>query len=115
VDMIIEVEADELAMDLPFDDQLVVLDVRQPTEFADGHVKEAVNIPLSEMTDPARMANLEEEHNIYMHCAGGYRSVIAASLLKRQGIHNLRNVAGGWAKIKEQEKIGVVKENSVLN
>jgi hypothetical protein len=41
--------------------------------------------------------------------------VIAASILKRQGIHNLRNVLGGWAKIKEQEKIETVKESSVLN
>jgi rhodanese-related sulfurtransferase len=67
------------------------------------------------MTDPANIANLEEEQNIYVHCAGGYRSVIAASLLKRQGIHNLRNVLGGWAKIKEQERIETVKESSVLN
>lgn len=114
-DMIIEVEADELAMDIPFDDALVVLDVRKPAEFADGHVKDARNIPLDELTDPAAMAEFEEEQNVYVHCAGGYRSVIAASLLKRQGIHNLRNVTGGWEKIKEQEKIETVKENSVLN
>jgi rhodanese-related sulfurtransferase len=50
-----------------------------------------------------------------VHCAGGYRSTIAASLLKRQGIHNLHNVLGGWAKIKEQEKIEIEKEKSVLN
>ena len=67
------------------------------------------------MTDPARMANIEEDQNVYVHCAGGYRSVIASSLLKRQGIHNLRNVAGGWGKIKEQEKAEIVKETSVLN
>ncbi len=102
-------------MDIPFDPLLVVLDVRKHTEFGDGHVKDAINIPLDEMTDPAIMANLEDDHNIYVHCAGGYRSVIAASLLKRQGIHNLRNVVGGWAKIKEQEKIPTEKEKSVLN
>jgi hydroxyacylglutathione hydrolase len=115
IDMIIDVEADELAMDIPFDDHLVVLDVRRPAEFADGHVKDAVNIPLNEMTDVVNIANLEEEQNIYVHCAGGYRSVIAASLIKRQGVHNIRNVVGGWAKIKEQNKIEKVKENSVLN
>jgi len=49
-----------------------------------------------------------------VHCAGGYRSVIASSLLKRQGFHNLRNVVGGWSKIKEQ-KIEIEKETSVLN
>ena len=115
IDMIIDVEADELAMDLPFDPNIVILDVRKPAEFGEGHIKDAQNIPLIDMTDPANIANLEEEQNIYVHCAGGYRSVIAASLLKRQGIHNLRNVLGGWAKIKEQERIETVKESSVLN
>lgn len=114
-DMIIDVEADELAMDLPFDENLVVVDVRKPTEFADGHVKDAENLPLTEMTDPLTMSHFEEEQNIYVHCAGGYRSVIAASLLKRQGIHNIRNVLGGWNKIKEQKNIKVEKETSILN
>lgn len=115
IDMIIDVEADELAMDLPFDENILVLDVRKPTEFADGHVKDALNIPLNEMTDPVNFSEFEEEQNIYVHCQGGYRSVIAASLMKRQGIHNLRNVLGGWNKIKDQEKIEKEKETSVLN
>lgn len=115
VDMIIDVEADELAMDLPFDENLVVLDVRRAAEFADGHVKDALNLPLNEMTDTAVLSQFGDEQNIYVHCAGGYRSVIAASLLKRQGIHNLRNVLGGWSQIKEQEKIKTEKEKSVLN
>jgi hydroxyacylglutathione hydrolase len=115
IDMVVEVEADELAMDMPFDQKLVVIDVRRETEFGDGHVENAVNIPLDELTDPGTMANIEDTHNIYVHCGGGYRSVIAASLMKRQGIHNLRNIIGGWDKIKEQKNIKTVKENSVLN
>ncbi len=115
IDMIIDVEADELMMDIPFDDKLVVVDVRKPTEFAEGHLKDALNVPLNDLTDPASMANMEEDMNIYVHCAGGYRSVIASSLLKRQGIHNLRNIVGGWGKIREQEKAEIVKETSVLN
>ncbi len=115
IDMIIDVEADELMMDIPFDKNLIVLDVRKPVEFAEGHLNEAINLPLQEMTDPANMANFEDRHNLYVHCASGYRSVIAASLLKRQGIHNLRNIAGGWNKIKEQEKVQIVKDASVLN
>lgn len=114
-DLIIDVEPDELMMDIPFDKNLVVVDVRKPVEFAEGHLQNAINIPLNEMTDPASMANIEERHNLYVHCASGYRSIIAASLLKRQGIHNLRNVAGGWGKIKEQEKVEIIKEASVLN
>ena len=114
-DLIIDVEADELMMDIPFDKNLVVVDVRKPIEFAEGHLQDAVNIPLIEMADLGSMANFEDHHNVYVHCGGGYRSVIAASLLKRQGIHNLRNIAGGWSKIKEQEKAEIVKEASLLN
>ncbi|MBL7733668.1 MAG: MBL fold metallo-hydrolase [Chitinophagaceae bacterium] len=114
-DMIIDVEADELMMDIPHDDNLVVVDVRRETEYADGHLKDAVNLPLNELTDPGSMANIEDTDNLYVHCAGGYRSVIAASILKKQGIHNLRNVVGGWSKIKEQERAEIVKETKVLN
>ncbi|HJW16768.1 MAG TPA: rhodanese-like domain-containing protein [Flavisolibacter sp.] len=114
-DMIINIEADELAMDIPFDDKLVVLDVRKPTEFAEGHVKDAINIPVNELIDPLNIASLEEDQNIYVHCQGGYRSMIATSLLKREGVHNLRNILGGFNKIKEEPKIKTEKEKSVLN
>ena len=115
IDMIIDVEVDELAMDMPYDDNLIPVDVRRETEFGDGHVRGALNIPLNELVDPGSMANVEEFQNLYIYCGSGYRSVIAASLMKRQGIHNLRNVVGGFKAIKEQEGIEIVKENSVLN
>ncbi len=115
IDMVIDVEADEMAMDIPFDDNLIVVDVRRETEFGDGHLAGSVNIPLDEITDPASLGNFEDNHNIYIHCATGYRSVIASSLFKKQGIHNIRNVVGGWAMIKELKKIKIEKENSVLN
>lgn len=114
-DMIIDIEADELAMDIPHDPNLVIVDVRRETEFADGHVVNAQNLPLNEMNDVVNLAHFEDNQNLYIHCAGGYRSVIAASLLKREGTHNLRNVLGGWGKIKEQKNIPTQKEASVLN
>ena len=97
------------------DPRLVVVDVRREPEYADGHVAGAQNIPLTEMTDLVNLSGFEDTQNLYVHCAGGYRSVIAASLMKRQGIHNLRNVLGGWGKIKEQKTIKVEKDASVLN
>jgi len=115
IDLIIDVETDELAMDIPYDENLVVVDVRKEVEFADGHVKDAVNIPLGNMVDPGSMADIEDTDNLYLHCASGFRSIIAASLMKRQGFHNLRNILGGWAKIKEQEGIKTEKEAAVLN
>jgi rhodanese-related sulfurtransferase len=102
-------------MDLPFDDHLIVIDVRKPNEFAEGNINGAVNIPLNEMTDPGSMANFGDEDNLYVHCSAGYRSIIAASLLKKQGIHNLRNVTAGWDQIKKLEKVEIVKDKTVLN
>ena len=115
IDMIISVESDELAMDLAHDPKALVIDVRREAEFADGHVKDAVNLPLNEMTDVAQIAHFEDDQNLYIHCAGGYRSVIATSLMKRQGVHNLRNIIGGWERIKDEKKIPTKKEVSVLN
>ncbi|QEH40299.1 rhodanese-like domain-containing protein [Chitinophaga sp. XS-30] len=115
IDLIISVDPDELAMDLPHDPNLVVIDVRKPAEYADGHIKDALNITLSEMTDPGSLADLEDNHNLYVHCQGGYRSVIACSVMKREGIHNLRNVNGGFAKMKDQKGLAVVQEKNVLN
>jgi glyoxylase-like metal-dependent hydrolase (beta-lactamase superfamily II)/rhodanese-related sulfurtransferase len=115
IDMIISIEADEFAMDLPHDTKLLAVDVRKENEFAEGHVKGAVNMPLNDLTDTAMIAGLEEDQNIYVYCGGGYRSVIAASLIKKQGVHNLRNIEGGWAKIKEEKRIPSEKDISVLN
>ena len=115
IDLIIDIEADELALDIKHDAKLAILDVRRETEFGDGHIKNAVNLPLSEMTDIVQIANIDDDQNLYVHCGGGYRSVIASSLLKRQGYHNLRNVLGGWNKIKEEKDIEIEKEASVLN
>jgi glyoxylase-like metal-dependent hydrolase (beta-lactamase superfamily II)/rhodanese-related sulfurtransferase len=115
IDMIIDIEADELAMDIKYDLNSMVVDVRTETEFAEGHIKNAINVPLAEMTDIAQIANFKETQNLYIHCGTGYRSAIASSLLKRQGYNNLRNVLGGWAKIKEEPGIEMAKETSVLN
>ena len=115
VDLIVNIDAEEFAMDLPFDPKLKIVDVRRETEFADGHVPAARNIPLETLVDPGTMAEFDDSDNIYIHCAIGYRSTIACSLLKRQGIHNLHNITGGWDAIKKLEGLEIVKENSVLN
>ncbi len=115
IDMIVNVDAAELAMDIPFDEHLVILDVRRPVEFAEGHIENAVNLPLVDIKDPGNLAQLDEHSNLYIHCARGYRSVIAASLLKQQGFNNLRNVSGGWDFIKHTKGFKIVKETSALN
>ncbi|PSL49079.1 glyoxylase-like metal-dependent hydrolase (beta-lactamase superfamily II) [Chitinophaga niastensis] len=114
-DMIITVEADELAMDIPHDPNLVIVDVRKPIEYADGHIKNSINLSLGDMMDPGKMADFDDHHNLYVHCQGGYRSIIACSILKKEGIHNLRNIDGGYAKMKDQKGLQVVQEKTVLN
>ena len=115
IDLVVNIDADEFAMDLPFDPKLKVVDVRRETEFADGHVAGARNIPLETLTDLGNMAEFNDTDNIYIHCASGYRSTIASSLFKRQGIHNLHNIVGGWDEIKKIDGLEIAKENSVLN
>jgi glyoxylase-like metal-dependent hydrolase (beta-lactamase superfamily II)/rhodanese-related sulfurtransferase len=116
IDLVIDIEADELAMDLSFDEKAIVLDVRNETEFAERHLENAKNLSLNSLTDPGMLSFIEDTDNLYLHCAGGYRSVIAASILKREGFHNLRNILGGWSSIQElKDKFHIVKEASVLN
>ena len=95
-DLIIDVEVDELAMDIPFDEYLMVLDCRTEADFDKSHIKNSVSLPLADMGDPGSMSELDEHFNIYILTENGENSTLAASLLKKQGIHNVRIVLGGW-------------------
>ena len=79
-------------------DGVHVLDVRRMTEAEAGHIRQATVIPLSDLSKNLDTLDPEETH--YIHCAGGYRSVIAASLMRAKGFQHLVNVHGGWRKIK---------------
>jgi rhodanese-related sulfurtransferase len=111
-DLVIGVEADELIMDIPFDENLLVIDVRFPDEFEAAHLKDAINLPLDEMTDIAELANFEENQNLYLHSMGTNRASTAASLMKRQGYHNLRVIEGGFVAISRESKAEIVKASS---
>jgi hydroxyacylglutathione hydrolase len=115
IDLLINIEPDELAMDIPFDDNLIIIDVRKEVEFNEGHIDIAQHMPLVEMSDPGTFATLEEHMNVYVYSQHGYRSVIAASLMKRQGLHNIRNVAGGMEDILKEKRIQITQEKSGLN
>ena len=75
----------------------VVIDVRRPTEFQAGHLKNAVNIPLDFMNE--HLAEFPKNQPFYMHCAGGFRSMIASSILKARGWENFIEVEGGYTAI----------------
>ncbi|QMU63488.1 MAG: MBL fold metallo-hydrolase [Flavobacteriaceae bacterium] len=77
----------------------LVFDVRKPGEYADEHIADVSNTPLDYFND--HIADFPVNREFYVYCAGGYRSVIAASILKARGFHNVIDVAGGYAAIKK--------------
>jgi hydroxyacylglutathione hydrolase len=76
-----------------FSAKSIVVDARKPTEYQAEHVENAINIPLD--TINSNFAAVPKNETFYLHCAGGYRSVIMASILKSRGYHNLINVEKG--------------------
>jgi glyoxylase-like metal-dependent hydrolase (beta-lactamase superfamily II)/rhodanese-related sulfurtransferase len=108
IDMIIDVEADELALDIKHDEKALIIDVRKESEYECGHISTAELFPLQQINDTVRMAFIDDkENNIYVHCAGGYRSVIASSIFKANGFHNIRNVLGGWNAIQKVQEMPI--------
>jgi len=81
--------------------KLIVKDVRKPTEYSAEHVDEAMNIPLANLSK--NMAEFSKTETNYVHCAGGYRSMIAVSILKSRGFDNLIDVEGGFKAISETD------------
>jgi hydroxyacylglutathione hydrolase len=71
-----------------------VLDVRKPGEWAISHLKDALFVPLADM--PSNLEQLDKDRAYIVHCGGGYRSMIAISLMKRNGFKQLTNISGGF-------------------
>ena len=82
-------------------EQPAVFDVRKESEYLSERLQQANNSPLDFLND--YLSEFPSKGDFYIHCAGGYRSVIAGSILKKRGIHNLINVEGGFKAIKETQ------------
>jgi len=98
VDFVEGIDADGLK-ELIEKSEIEIFDVRKPGEYLSQHITEAHSKPLDFIND--HMSEFPSNNPFYIHCAGGYRSMIAASILKSRGIHNLIDVKGGFGKIKE--------------
>lgn len=96
-DMVISIDDEEFALDVK-NTEVKVLDVRKPGEFADLHMKTALHFPLDTLNKDYTTLDKNEEYLI--HCAGGYRSMVAASFLKSKGFMLVKNVYGGFGKIR---------------
>jgi len=88
-----------------------ILDVRRVNEFKNGHLPNAINIPLRDLEKNLHQLNADEHY--YVHCAGGYRSMIAASILTRNGYDNVVNVNGGMDAI-VKTKLPVITEPQII-
>jgi hydroxyacylglutathione hydrolase len=81
------------------DKKIKIFDVRKPGEYQSEHIENVSLTPLDFLND--YLAEFPKEESFYIHCAGGYRSVIAASILKSRGYHNVIDIKGGFAAIKQ--------------
>ena len=98
VDFVEGIDADGLK-ELIEKSEIEIFDVRKPGEYLSENITDAHSTPLDFIND--HMSEFPSNNPFYIHCAGGYRSMIAASILKSRGIHNLIDVKGGFGKIKE--------------
>ena len=97
-DQIISISAEELSQ-IMSREKVKVVDVRKKSEYQSEHIMDAENVPLDFINDS--MAHLDKNKTYYVHCAGGYRSMIFASTLRARGFDNLVDVKGGFKAIKE--------------
>ncbi len=99
LDTVDSVDATGLTHILSKEPEIPVFDVRKASEYLSEHMLDARNTPLMSIND--HLAEFPKEETFYVHCAGGYRSMIAASVLKSRGYHNLVDIKGGFTAIKE--------------
>jgi len=110
VDRIESITAAEFAQRHQANPALPVVDVRRPAEFAAGHVEGAENHPLDDLND--HLAEIPRDEAVFVHCAGGYRSMIAASILRARGFEHLVNVEGGIGAIEKTGRVPMVTVSS---
>ncbi|WP_373399403.1 MBL fold metallo-hydrolase [Algoriphagus halophilus] len=105
LDSIESISAEELAKRKEKDPELTILDVRKNSEYLSEHVVDAENAPLDYINES--MLKVDKDKTYYVHCAGGYRSMVFNSILRARGYDNLIDVDGGFKAIKESEKFQV--------
>jgi len=102
VDTIERITATELADIMAKNPQAVVIDVRKTSEYLSEHVQNVENAPLDTINES--MLQVPKDKTAYIHCAGGYRSMIFSSILRARGYDNLVDVIGGMKAIKDSER-----------
>ncbi len=106
IDILVSVDSEELALEQKHGKNIGILDVRKPSEFEDGYVDGANLNTLANLQD--NLETVDKDKDYYIYCAGGYRSVIACSMLKANGFTRVNNVYGGFRAIKNDERVKLV-------
>lgn len=101
VETVSRISAKELAASLKSENHPLVIDVRKKSEFDSEHLLDAINIPLNQINQ--HLAEFPKDKPFILHCAGGYRSMIAASMLKQRGWDNFSDVRGGFKEIAQED------------
>ena len=96
-----------------FDSITNLIDVRKPGEYNAEHIKDIENLPLDFIFD--LIGKYDSNKTYHIHCQGGYRSMIASSILKANGIHNVIDIAGGFELIKDSTNIELVTQECSSN
>jgi len=104
-DAVTSITASELVAIKEANKEINILDVRKQSEFEAEHVKDAVNASLDYINESMQL--VDKDKTWYVHCAGGYRSMIFISILKARGFHNLIDIKGGFKALKESGKFDV--------
>jgi rhodanese-related sulfurtransferase len=99
VEQIENIHAQELKTQV--DNGAAIVDVRKESEYNTAHIPNVNLVPLDEINQ--NLNRFDNNKPFYLHCAGGYRSMIALSILKNRGIHSGINVVGGMKAIKETQ------------
>lgn len=98
-DSVSSIPVEELEKILKDNPDIHIVDVRKESEYLSEHVPNASNFPLANIN--SHLAELKTDEKNFIHCAGGYRSMIASSILKARGYHNIVDIKGGFDAIKE--------------
>lgn len=107
IDTLPTISVEQFAEEIKKHPERPILDVRKKSEYDAEHIANAINAPLDYINKSMEL--IDKNKTYYVHCGGGYRSMVFNSILKTKGYHNLIDVQGGFGAIKKSEKFNVTE------
>ncbi len=101
MDMLISIEKEELTLDFKHDNDIKLLDVRSKEDYGKGHLRNAINMPINHLEDYLNYFSTDDK--LYVYSQEGSESIIAVSLLRRQGFYYSRNIESGFVDLQDTD------------